>query len=68
MYASIFGKTILILMNCFFRIIFCNLLASTFVINLTDEFSKEIGLKFKTFEVLSIFGTNVMYETFMLYR
>jgi hypothetical protein len=38
------------------------------VISLIDEFSKEIGLKSENFEGLSILGTKVIYELFMLLR
>jgi hypothetical protein len=38
------------------------------VISLIDEFSKEIGLKYENFEGLSILGTKVIYEPFMLLR
>ena len=38
----------------------CNLLARTLVINFTEEFSSEIGLKSETFLAPSILGMRVM--------
>ena len=50
------------------RITLCSLFANSFVINLIEQFSKEIGLKSPTCYAPSILGIRVINESFMLWR